>query len=233
MHLVAYAFGVTLPPELGLDSPDDVDHTSCQTDRDQSRAEQTDVDRRRHKFACARSKTMMSAPPHEGDDQTRWSRLNNKHREVLNLLIERKTSKEIARIFGVSKPAIDQRFASARLILGAANRNEVAIIYARLRQTYDQIICDPVQVPKPTILLPSDFPDGDPDPVLKLSDIATPTFGTENGSREILLPFGEGWKHTYGIQARVVIMVAMLVALVSSVFLALGSAESLTRLVSN
>lgn len=181
----------------------------------------------------------MPTQPPEDEDLARWSRLSDKHREVLDLLVERKTSKEIARILGVSKPAIDQRFATARQILEAANRNEAAIVYARLKQiygdtqTYDRVIYDSVQVPEPPILVPSDFPDGDPDPVLKLSDITTPTFRTASGPREFLPPFREGWKHTHGIQARVVIMVAVLAVLVIVVFLGLSISETLTRLVSN
>ena len=190
---------------------------------------------------CSRagSETMTPPRPCEDDDLARWSRLSDKHHEALRLLVERKTSKEIARVLGVSKSAVDQRFDTARQILGAASRNDAAIAYARLEQIYgsqqtcDRITCDPAQVPERPALVPSDFPDGDPEPVLKLSDIATPSFGIENGARESLPPFRDGWRHTHGIQARVVIMVAILAALVIVVFLGLGIAEALTRLVSH
>jgi DNA-binding CsgD family transcriptional regulator len=176
---------------------------------------------------------MMPTPTQEDEDLARWSRLTARHREVLDLLVDRKTSKEIARILNLSKPAIDQRFATARPILGAANRNEAAIIYARLRKKYDRVIYDPVQVPPPPTLMPSNFPDGDPTPVLKPTDKLSTSFSIESGSRESFLPSRYGWGHKNSIQARVVIMVGILVALVIVAFLGLGIAESLTRLVSN
>src|SRR3546814_4103974 len=59
---------------------------------------------------------------------------------------------------------------TARDVLGAANRDETAILYARLRSTYDRIPCDPVILPPRPELVPSDFPDGNPADVLKLHD---------------------------------------------------------------
>src|SRR3546814_3854238 len=70
----------------------------------------------------------MSMTMHEDDDLARWLRLTEKQRACLDLLIERKTSKEIARILGISKPTVDQRITAARIILGAANRDEAALI---------------------------------------------------------------------------------------------------------
>ena len=177
----------------------------------------------------------MPMPMHEDeeDDLARWLRLTDKQRVCLDLLVERKTSKEIARILDIAKPTVDQRITAARNILGAANRDEAALIYARLKHLYDRVTYDPMQVPPSPVLMPSDFPDGDPDPVLKLSDSAAPRFGAGHGSRDFFLPFRDGWRHDHSIQARVVIMVGILVALVIVVFLGLGIAEALTRLVSN
>src|SRR3546814_682475 len=111
-----------------------------------------------------------------------------------------------------TKPTVDQRITAARIILGAANRDEAALIYARLKQLYDRITYDSVQVPSPPTLVPSDFPDGDPEPVLKLSDSAAPTFGAGQGSRAFFLPFRDGWRHDHSIQAGVMNMVGILVA---------------------
>ncbi|MFB0611003.1 helix-turn-helix transcriptional regulator [Aurantiacibacter poecillastricola] len=55
--------------------------------------------------------------------------LTDKQREVLDLLIEHKTSKEIARSLGISPYTVDQRIASARRKLGAKTRNELAAVY--------------------------------------------------------------------------------------------------------
>ena len=169
---------------------------------------------------------------HHPDDLARWSRLTGKQRACLDLLVERKTSKEIARILGISKPTVDQRITSARIILGAANRDEAALVYGRLRESYDRIICDPVQVPSPPALMPSDFPDGDPSPVLRLSDNMAPGLRAGTGPGEILPPFRDLWRHDHNIWARLVIMVGILAALMIVVLLGLAIAEALTRLTS-
>jgi DNA-binding CsgD family transcriptional regulator len=67
--------------------------------------------------------------------------LTDKQREVLDLLIEHKTSKEIARLLGISPHTVDQRIFFAKEKLGAASRNEAAAAYRRLvaisgRMTY-------------------------------------------------------------------------------------------------
>ena len=68
--------------------------------------------------------------------------LTAKQREVLDLLIEHKTSKEIARLLGISPHTVDQRIFFAKEKLGAASRNEAAAAYRRLvgvsgRTTYE------------------------------------------------------------------------------------------------
>ena len=55
----------------------------------------------------------------ESDDLSRWSRLTDKHRACLHLVIDRKISKEIARVLQISKPTFAQRITAARNILGA------------------------------------------------------------------------------------------------------------------
>ena len=68
--------------------------------------------------------------------------LTDKQREVLDLLIEHKTSKEIARLLGISPHTVDPRIFFAKEKLGAASRNEAAAAYRRLvgvsgRTTYE------------------------------------------------------------------------------------------------
>lgn len=60
--------------------------------------------------------------------------LTDKQREVLELLIEHKTSKEISRELGISPHTVDQRLDTVRARLGAKNRSEIAQIYRRLRE---------------------------------------------------------------------------------------------------
>ncbi len=47
-------------------------------------------------------------------DAERWARLTEKHRACLDLLLDHRTSKQIARILGIAKPTVDQRIAAAR-----------------------------------------------------------------------------------------------------------------------
>lgn len=66
--------------------------------------------------------------------------LTDKQREVLDLLIQHKTSKEISRILGISPHTVDQRINLARGKLGLTSRNEVAQEYRRLIETYEQSV---------------------------------------------------------------------------------------------
>src|SRR3546814_4019863 len=105
---------------------------------------------------------MTDSGSYPSDEAARWARLTDKQRACLDLLLERQTSKQIARRLNISKQAVDLRLTTARDVLGAANRDETAILYARLRSTYDRIPCDPVILPPRPELVPSDFPDGNP-----------------------------------------------------------------------
>lgn len=71
--------------------------------------------------------------------QPLFAELTIKQREVFDLLIEHKTSKEIARLLRISPHTVDQRIQIAKDKLGARNRNEAAAIYRRLVETYDQM----------------------------------------------------------------------------------------------
>ncbi len=58
--------------------------------------------------------------------------LTAKQRDVLDLLIDHKTSKEISRSLGISPHTVDQRIMLSRAKLGVASRSEVAQAYRRL-----------------------------------------------------------------------------------------------------
>jgi DNA-binding CsgD family transcriptional regulator len=60
------------------------------------------------------------------------SLLTDKQCQVLDLLIQHKTSKEIARALGISSHTVDQRIMLSRTKLGLASRSEVAQAYRRL-----------------------------------------------------------------------------------------------------
>jgi len=68
--------------------------------------------------------------------------LTAKQREVMDLLIQHKTSKEIARRLSISPHTVDQRIQFAKEKLGAATRSEAAVAYRRLVETYGQMTYD-------------------------------------------------------------------------------------------
>jgi DNA-binding CsgD family transcriptional regulator len=69
--------------------------------------------------------------------------LTAKQREVLDLLIQHKTSKEISRILGISPHTVDQRIMLARGKLNVATRSEVAHAYRKLvEENGQQAICE-------------------------------------------------------------------------------------------
>jgi DNA-binding CsgD family transcriptional regulator len=71
-------------------------------------------------------------------DRFSIARLTAKQREVLDLLIEHKTSKEIARRLDISPYTVDQRINFAKDKLGARTRGEAAVAYRQLIETCGQ-----------------------------------------------------------------------------------------------
>ncbi len=66
--------------------------------------------------------------------ETEWTvfaELSPKHREVLDLLIEHKTSKEMSRLLDISPHTVDQRLDATRSRLGLGSRSELAAAYRR------------------------------------------------------------------------------------------------------
>lgn len=77
--------------------------------------------------------------------------LTPKQREVLDLLIEHKTSKEISRLLGISPYTVDQRINLARAKLNLANRGEVAHVYRRLVEISRRSVYEPSYVASPPV----------------------------------------------------------------------------------
>src|SRR3546814_14184128 len=89
---------------------------------------------------------MTDSGSYPSDEAARWARLTDKQRACLDLLLERQTSKQNARRLNISKQADDLRLTTARDVLGAANRDETAMPYARLRSTCDRHPCGSVHL---------------------------------------------------------------------------------------
>ena len=98
--------------------------------------------------------------------------LTAKQREVLDLLIEHKTSKEIARQLGISPHTVDQRIQFAKEKLGASSRSEVAQLYRRLIE-----ICGQLTYQESRIAASSAFAPQEPSLTYSISSIGNPPAG--------------------------------------------------------
>jgi DNA-binding CsgD family transcriptional regulator len=67
------------------------------------------------------------------------SQLTSKQRQVLDLLLEHKTSKEIAQLLAISPHTVDQRIQFAKRRLGVTSRSELARTYRELRISCEQM----------------------------------------------------------------------------------------------
>lgn len=67
------------------------------------------------------------------------SALTDKQRQVLDLLIEYKTSKEIAKHLAISPHTVDQRIEFAKRKLGARSRQDLAVQYRQMVEIYDHL----------------------------------------------------------------------------------------------
>lgn len=172
---------------------------------------------------------MDDSGSHPLDDEVRWNRLTDKQRECLDLLIEHKTSKEIARLLDISKHTVDQRLTTARDALGASDRNELAFTYQRLKQTCDRVTYDAVGIPSAPALVRSEFPDGSPPNLMELQDSSSARTGPSSSRSS----FWGLWRRDHGSVARVWLYLAMLAATVWIILGGLGVAQALNQLLSN
>jgi DNA-binding CsgD family transcriptional regulator len=163
------------------------------------------------------------------EDAERWSRLSEKQHACLELLLARQTSKQIARHLGISKYTVDQRLTSARDILGAANRDEAAVIYARLKTICDRIAYHPVDIPTLGDPMPSNRADSEPANRLPLrdSEVEAAWPPEENPLSRSLL------RHDHQPSWRTVIVVGGLLLLVLIALGGIGIAQGLNHLIAN
>lgn len=169
---------------------------------------------------------MIDSGSHPLDDKQRWTRLTEKQRACLDLLLEHKTSKEIARLLDISKHTVDQRLKAARDALGASDRNDTAFIYGRLKATYDRMTYDTVEVPSAPRLVRSDFSNGSPSNLMELHDSSL--LSDEQSSDGS--PFRDLLRRDYSSQSRIWIMMALLAFTVLILLGGLAIAQALNQL---
>lgn len=163
-------------------------------------------------------------------DHANCGRLTAKQREVLQLVVQRKSSKEIARLLGIAKPTVDQRIVNARQILGARDRDEAALIFAQDAQTYDRITYDPARVPSAAVFADSRRQEARQASEMVLEEAAIPFSGVlEYTSAK--MP-GLPWSPSgdLGTGNRLLIIVGLTVGMLVTILIGLSVAQSLSGL---
>lgn len=157
--------------------------------------------------------------------------LTEKQRAVLDLVLEHKSSKEIARNLGISPHTVDQRIATARRKLGASTRAELARRYARHRSAYEETTYQSSYV---------EVPGADEHPVDRVQPVG-PVFTLEDVQpiqldapwqrKSLSLAGLEALDSRFGILGRIVAIVGLAAVMAIMVLAMAAIAETLTRLV--
>lgn len=156
--------------------------------------------------------------------------LTPKQREVMDLLIEHKTSKEIGRELGISPHTVDQRIQFARAKLGARTRGEAAAVYRRLIETYGQMTYENSYLREPA---PSrEKADGTQGPLRDRShpERAQPAQPVTEAEKQIVPELFEG---RYGTLVRLGAIVAIAMFLVIFVLGGLAIISQLSELMAS
>lgn len=167
---------------------------------------------------------------HNEIERMKVARLTDKQRQCMRLVVMRKSSKEIARELSIAKPTVDQRIASARQILGARNRDEAALIFARATELYDRVIYDPPCVPKVPRPVETYFSEERQSVGLTLEEPAIPFSGITEYQPRLSPDFGWSTSVDLSTNARLLIIVGLTVGILSIVLIALAVAQSLEGL---
>ena len=159
----------------------------------------------------------------------RVAKLTAKQRECLHLVVLRKSSKEIARILDISKPAVDQRLVGARRVLGAATRDEAALIYARASGTYDRILYDPVGVPSDDVFGSQGNRDERSTSVM-LEEIPTTYDADISDETDFWSQIQKEPGRALGTGQRIAIIVVLTIGILAIVLIGLSVSQSLSSL---
>lgn len=112
-----------------------------------------------------------------GSVRARLDSITDRQREVLDLVVQHWTSKQIARELGISPNTVDQRVNAVRDKLGARDRAETVRMYLQLSQMCGETICGPTQVGDPLSSGLSDPQEDLVKPVFTLKDSASSSPG--------------------------------------------------------
>lgn len=152
--------------------------------------------------------------------------LTEKQRQVLDLLIQYKTSKEIARRLAISPHTVDQRIEFAKRKLGARSRKDLAVQYRQMVEIYDHLTYEFSRIGSPAMV----FDDGGRNEV-ELALLAThpklTKLGYESAGSADYRVVPEMFEGRYGTLARIGAIVATAALLI---FVAVGGLALFSQL---
>ena len=164
------------------------------------------------------------------DIPMKLSVLTDKQREVLDLVLAHKSSKEIARTLGISPHTVDQRIAVARQKLGAATRRELALVYTELRQACEETAYDFPYVVSQRFEAQEPSLDQFVDPVLTLSDTSFVRSSAPWQTESELMIGLEALDNRFGVVGRIGLIFGLAAASALLLLSMLAIADTLSNL---
>jgi DNA-binding CsgD family transcriptional regulator len=154
--------------------------------------------------------------------------LTDKQAEVLDLLLQHKTTKQMARELGIAPNTVDARIAAVREKWGTTDRKATARVYAHLLETCEKTPCGFSPLDRdltPDHGLLRELPGS---PLFTVADAQT--FGhwpVKTGNTGIL----EALDARFGKIGRVMASCALALSLAATVMLTLAIAEAMSKLI--
>ena len=170
-------------------------------------------------------------PQSDVENEGGYDTLTAKQRAVLDLLVQHQSTKEMARILGISPHTVEQRIKSARSKLGANSRSELARRYEAKRGLYGDSVYRFPDIAEPLVVPHEHERDQPVDPVFTLSDatpfhLAAPWHGTP------IRPSGlEALDSRFGIAGRIGAIVGFATTIAFFLLAMMAVAETLSRLI--
>ena len=153
--------------------------------------------------------------------------LTPKQVEVLDLLVQHRTTKQIARELGIAPNTVDQRILGVREKWGTADRNATARVYQQLLRTCEEAPCGFSPVDRALPIKQDLFRELPRSPLFKVSDVADlgPLF--EERSEPVVL---EVLDARFGKVGRLAAIVVLAFVLALTVIASLAIAQGLARI---
>lgn len=156
--------------------------------------------------------------------------LTDKQRQVLELLAQHKSSKEIARTLGISPYTVDQRITAAKHKLQAGGRGEVARLYRRLSYICEKSAYEFPHVPEPIPVDDKPIQTESADPVFTFADAAVIEHHAP-WDVEPVRTFGlEAFDRQFGIAGRCAAIVLLAASLALILLAMVAMAKTLSEL---